>query len=63
MVVSKSTSVPLTEYIPQAAEDQQSPIQQCANVPPNVNNVLGVAVVKYDLNPLQEQLELIYAGE
>jgi hypothetical protein len=28
-----------------------------------VNDVLGVAKVKYDLNPLQEQLELTYAGE
>jgi hypothetical protein len=28
------------------------------NPPPKVNDALGVAVVKYDLKPLQVQLEL-----
>ncbi len=55
--------MPLAEYCSQAADDQQSPFQQSSNVPPNVKDALGVAVVKYDLKPLQEQLELMYAGE
>jgi hypothetical protein len=33
------------------------------NLPPKVKDALGVAVVKYDLNPLQVQFELTYAGE
>lgn len=41
--------------------DQSPGLQAC--LPPKVNDALGVAVVKYDLKPLQVQLELTYAGE